>query len=158
MNRSVPLAKAMDDAIIASYRNGERVRPGNGYAIQPRDFHYPARGQRVASALAQAIVRQTGLSVCLKPARPDAEGSLAHAQNFGGFKLAQVPFFTTGQSLSKFQHPPALQLLSPAHPTLRRAELTGHFTRYVQLRKLRTKDLTICHTIHLAYPVNADTP
>jgi sulfane dehydrogenase subunit SoxC len=34
MSRSVPLAKAMDDAIIALYQNGERVRPGNGYPMR----------------------------------------------------------------------------------------------------------------------------
>ena len=27
MSRSVPLAKAMDDALVALYQNGERVRP-----------------------------------------------------------------------------------------------------------------------------------
>jgi len=31
MSRSVPLAKGMDDAIIALYQNGERLRPENGY-------------------------------------------------------------------------------------------------------------------------------
>ncbi|MCP5145207.1 MAG: sulfite dehydrogenase [Gammaproteobacteria bacterium] len=31
MSRSVPLKKAMDDAFIALYQNGERLRPGNGY-------------------------------------------------------------------------------------------------------------------------------
>jgi sulfane dehydrogenase subunit SoxC len=34
MSRSVPLAKAMDDAIVALYQNGERVRPGNGYPMR----------------------------------------------------------------------------------------------------------------------------
>jgi sulfane dehydrogenase subunit SoxC len=34
MSRSVPLAKAMDDAMIALYQNGERVRPGNGYPMR----------------------------------------------------------------------------------------------------------------------------
>ena len=34
MSRSVPLAKAMDDAIIALYQNGERVRPSNGYPMR----------------------------------------------------------------------------------------------------------------------------
>ena len=31
MNRSIPLAKAMDDAMIALYQNGERIDPSNGY-------------------------------------------------------------------------------------------------------------------------------
>ena len=31
MSRSVPLAKALDDALIAIYQNGEPVRPSNGY-------------------------------------------------------------------------------------------------------------------------------
>jgi sulfane dehydrogenase subunit SoxC len=30
----VPMAKAMDDAIIALYQNGERVRPSNGYPMR----------------------------------------------------------------------------------------------------------------------------
>jgi sulfane dehydrogenase subunit SoxC len=30
MSRSVPLAKAMDDALICIYQNGEHVRPSNG--------------------------------------------------------------------------------------------------------------------------------
>jgi len=34
MSRSVPLAKAMDDALIALYQNGERVRPSNGYPLR----------------------------------------------------------------------------------------------------------------------------
>jgi sulfane dehydrogenase subunit SoxC len=34
MSRSIPLAKAMDDAIVALYQNGERVRPGNGYPMR----------------------------------------------------------------------------------------------------------------------------
>jgi sulfane dehydrogenase subunit SoxC len=34
MNRSVPLTKAMDDAIVALYQNGERVAPSNGYPMR----------------------------------------------------------------------------------------------------------------------------
>ena len=34
MSRSVPLAKAYDDAIVALYQNGERIRPANGYPIR----------------------------------------------------------------------------------------------------------------------------
>ena len=34
MSRSVPLAKAMDDALIALFQNGERIRPSNGYPIR----------------------------------------------------------------------------------------------------------------------------
>ena len=34
MSRSVPLAKAMDDALICLYQNGERVRPSNGYPLR----------------------------------------------------------------------------------------------------------------------------
>lgn len=34
MSRSVPLEKAMDDAMIALYQNGERLRPENGYPIR----------------------------------------------------------------------------------------------------------------------------
>ena len=34
LNRSVPLAKAMDDAMIALYQNGERINPSNGYPIR----------------------------------------------------------------------------------------------------------------------------
>jgi sulfane dehydrogenase subunit SoxC len=34
MSRSIPLAKMMDDAIIALYQNGERLRPGNGYPMR----------------------------------------------------------------------------------------------------------------------------
>jgi sulfane dehydrogenase subunit SoxC len=34
MSRSVPLAKMMDDAIIALYQNGERLRPENGYPMR----------------------------------------------------------------------------------------------------------------------------
>jgi sulfane dehydrogenase subunit SoxC len=34
MSRSVPMAKAMDDAIIALYQNGERIRPSNGYPLR----------------------------------------------------------------------------------------------------------------------------
>ncbi|MCY4156430.1 MAG: sulfite dehydrogenase [Gammaproteobacteria bacterium] len=34
MSRSVPLAKAMDDALLAIYQNGERLRPDNGYPLR----------------------------------------------------------------------------------------------------------------------------
>jgi len=34
MSRSVPLAKAMDDALICLYQNGEKVRPSNGYPVR----------------------------------------------------------------------------------------------------------------------------
>jgi sulfane dehydrogenase subunit SoxC len=34
MSRSIPLAKAMDDAMLCLYQNGERVRPSNGYPVR----------------------------------------------------------------------------------------------------------------------------
>jgi sulfane dehydrogenase subunit SoxC len=34
MSRSVPLAKALDDAMVALYQNGERLRPEQGYPIR----------------------------------------------------------------------------------------------------------------------------
>ena len=34
MSRSVPMAKAMDDALLALYQNGERLRPENGYPVR----------------------------------------------------------------------------------------------------------------------------
>lgn len=34
MSRSVPLEKIMDDAIVALYQNGERLRPENGYPMR----------------------------------------------------------------------------------------------------------------------------
>ena len=34
MSRSVPMAKATDDAILALYQNGERIRPSNGYPLR----------------------------------------------------------------------------------------------------------------------------
>ena len=34
MSRSVPLAKAADDALVCLYQNGERIRPSNGYPIR----------------------------------------------------------------------------------------------------------------------------
>ena len=34
MNVSVPLAKLMDDCIVALYQNGERIRPENGYPMR----------------------------------------------------------------------------------------------------------------------------
>lgn len=34
MTRSVPIDKAMDDAMIALYQNGERLRPENGYPMR----------------------------------------------------------------------------------------------------------------------------
>ena len=34
MSRSVPVAKAMDDALLALYQNGERLRPENGYPVR----------------------------------------------------------------------------------------------------------------------------
>src|SRR5438309_6223717 len=34
LHRSVPLKKAMDDAMIALYQNGERLMPGTGYPMR----------------------------------------------------------------------------------------------------------------------------
>jgi sulfane dehydrogenase subunit SoxC len=34
VNRSVPIGKAMDDAIIALFQNGERIMPSNGYPMR----------------------------------------------------------------------------------------------------------------------------
>jgi sulfane dehydrogenase subunit SoxC len=34
VSRSVPLAKAMDDAMIVLYQNGERIMPGNGHPLR----------------------------------------------------------------------------------------------------------------------------
>lgn len=34
MSRSVPMVKAMDDAMLALYQNGERLRPENGYPVR----------------------------------------------------------------------------------------------------------------------------
>jgi sulfane dehydrogenase subunit SoxC len=34
VSRSIPLAKAMDDALVCLYQNGERVRPSNGYPVR----------------------------------------------------------------------------------------------------------------------------
>src|SRR3989449_9281380 len=40
MSRSVPMAKAMDDAILALFQNGERLRPEHGY---PARLFLPGR-------------------------------------------------------------------------------------------------------------------
>ena len=34
LSRSVPLAKVMDDAMVAMYQNGERIQPGQGYPMR----------------------------------------------------------------------------------------------------------------------------
>lgn len=34
VTRSIPLAKAMDDVLVALYQNGERLRPSNGYPVR----------------------------------------------------------------------------------------------------------------------------
>ena len=34
MTRSVPMTKALDDAMIALYQNGERLRPAQGYPLR----------------------------------------------------------------------------------------------------------------------------
>ena len=34
MNRSIPLEKALDDALVALYQNGERLRPEQGYPLR----------------------------------------------------------------------------------------------------------------------------
>ena len=34
MSRSIPMAKAMDDAMLALFQNGERLRPENGYPVR----------------------------------------------------------------------------------------------------------------------------
>jgi sulfane dehydrogenase subunit SoxC len=34
MSRSIPMTKALDDAVIAIYQNGERLRPENGYPMR----------------------------------------------------------------------------------------------------------------------------
>src|SRR6266853_1623321 len=34
LSRSIPLKKALDDAMVALYQNGERIMPGNGYPMR----------------------------------------------------------------------------------------------------------------------------
>ncbi len=34
LHRSIPVKKALDDAMIALYQNGERIMPGNGYPMR----------------------------------------------------------------------------------------------------------------------------
>src|SRR6202022_2437221 len=34
LSRSVPMKKALDDAMVALYQNGERIMPGNGYPMR----------------------------------------------------------------------------------------------------------------------------
>ena len=34
LSRSIPLAKIMDDAMVAMYQNGERIQPGQGYPMR----------------------------------------------------------------------------------------------------------------------------
>jgi sulfane dehydrogenase subunit SoxC len=34
LHRSVPIKKALDDAMVALYQNGERIQPGNGYPMR----------------------------------------------------------------------------------------------------------------------------
>jgi sulfane dehydrogenase subunit SoxC len=34
MSRSIPIDKALDDAVIALYQNGERLRPEQGYPVR----------------------------------------------------------------------------------------------------------------------------
>ena len=34
LTRSIPMQKALDDAMIALYQNGERLMPGNGYPMR----------------------------------------------------------------------------------------------------------------------------
>ena len=34
LSRSVPITKALDDAMVALYQNGERIMPGNGYPMR----------------------------------------------------------------------------------------------------------------------------
>jgi sulfane dehydrogenase subunit SoxC len=34
MSRSIPIDKAWDDALVAIYQNGERLRPENGYPMR----------------------------------------------------------------------------------------------------------------------------
>jgi sulfane dehydrogenase subunit SoxC len=34
VSRSIPIEKAMDDALVCLYQNGERVRPSNGYPVR----------------------------------------------------------------------------------------------------------------------------
>ncbi len=34
LSRSVPLAKGLEDAMVAMYQNGERIQPGQGYPMR----------------------------------------------------------------------------------------------------------------------------
>ena len=54
MSRSVPLAKAMDDALICLYQNGEHVRPSNGYPRAAAAARLRRQHEREMAAPAQA--------------------------------------------------------------------------------------------------------
>ena len=53
MSRSVPMAKALDDAMIAIYQNGERLRPENGYPDAPVPAGLRRQHEREVAAATQ---------------------------------------------------------------------------------------------------------
>ena len=54
LSRSVPLAKALDDAMIALYQNGERIMPGKGYPMRLLAARLRRQHEREISAADQA--------------------------------------------------------------------------------------------------------
>src|SRR5258708_23015579 len=102
LSRSVPLGKALDDAMIALYQNGERLMPGNGY---PMRLLLP----RCEGNMNVKWLRR--LKLIEAPAMTYYE-SRTYAQILPGGRAFQVYFLQAGKSF--ITHPsPGLALKGP---------------------------------------------
>jgi len=74
--RSVPVYKALDDAMIALYQNGERIRPEQGYPMRVKLIANPISGGDARERIEQATVYMTRegatVDLFLTAARGDA--------------------------------------------------------------------------------------
>jgi sulfane dehydrogenase subunit SoxC len=104
LSRSVPVKKALDDAMIALYQNGERLMPGNGYPMRLLLPGYEGNTQ-VKYLRRLKIVNQPGMSYyearTYSPVLPNGK-----AYRF--FFLQEIKSFITHPS-------PGLTLKEPGH-------------------------------------------
>jgi hypothetical protein len=69
--------------------------------------------------LAEPSIEQAGGAVVLVAIPPAAEGPLAHAQDLGGFRLAQLALLPAPVNRLELHPSQSLQHLRPSHPPLR---------------------------------------
>ena len=113
LNRSIPMAKAMDDAMIAYGQNGEPVRPEQGY---PARLFLPGyEGNTNVKWIRRIEVTDAP--------QMSREETSAYTDALQGGKARQFSFIMDAKSVITF---PAFPMALPLRPSIRRWRKWGN--------------------------------